>query len=64
MFNNSCICITIIFFNYFFTKISISNKFEESQLIISSYLSKKDIFFSFENFDLKNLFFDKSFSNN
>ena len=39
-------------------------KFDGSQLIISSYLFKKERFFSFENFDLKNLFFDKSFSNN
>ena len=39
-------------------------KFDGSQLIISSYFFKKESFFSFENLDLKNLFFDKSFSNN
>ena len=39
-------------------------KFDESQLIISSYFFKKESFFSFENLDLKNLFFDKSFFNN
>ena len=38
-------------------------KFDGSQLIISSYLSKKENFFHLK-FDLKNLFFDKSFSNN
>jgi hypothetical protein len=39
-------------------------KFDGSQLIISSYFFKKESFFSFENLDLKNLFFDKFFSNN
>ena len=39
-------------------------EFDGSQLIISPYFFKKESFFSFENLDLKNLFFDKSFSNN